>query len=233
MQKVDLLQRVDKNTIFSISNLEPILFRTGSMYHIYGKSKAGKTVLCLWVAQNSLMKNKKVCYIDTEKKLTGMNMWLNPIKSVMKENFKLMNGEDLEDFISTGKLVQMIKREKFNVLIIDSLSQPLATKKDNAKTTKLIAEKLNKMACLYNIMIVFTTHVYYDRTGWPENIAPCGGIAMLHFSDYLIFVRKSQSKTRDMNVNWSRILNINQCYQIPVTINMENYLSFSKDNEVK
>ncbi len=163
---------------------------------IYGEAGSGKTNVCLQLARNVCLQNRKVIYIDTE----GVS--LERLEQICGDDFKNIVKNILfsepYSFNEQEKMVDKAARlaegsANIGLIILDTATMHYRlTRTDEEKgerkslTTQLI--KLLSIARKKNIPVVLTSQVYTDID--KGTYEPLGGHALLHNAKVIIRLEK-------------------------------------------
>ena len=166
-----------------------------SITTIYGEPAIGKTTLCFLYANSSLIKNKKVIYVDTEggfstERLKQINPNIN-LKNLIvfsPKNFK--EQKNCVDKIST----QIKNSKNIGLIIIDSLVMLYRLElgddamKINQQMAKILS-KLNEISRNFKIPILTTNQIYSDFETKKKKMV--GGSLIQYWSKTIILLEKN------------------------------------------
>lgn len=156
-------------------NFGSLQFLKCMAYNVYGKEMSGKSAMLLFLANKLIKKGHNVLFFETENKLQGYEA----IRSeTYQENLKKMIIGDYPIFIKKSigskivpdyseffiKLEAQILKDKINVLMIDSISNPLIEyhwKIASAIMTDFI-NSLKKIALDNKLLCIFVSHAKED-----------------------------------------------------------------------
>lgn len=158
---------------------------------ISGKSKIGKTSICLQILKNAIDENRPAFYVDIERRcsqsllktIQGLNVdKLNIIKSTPE---KILSAEDWLRIIEAT-----IKENKKAVIVIDSLaalstmaeqSELLGESRDMAGVPKLMASFFRKIQQTIDdndVIIIFISQLQTNRDPGGKKFVEKGGLAI-------------------------------------------------------
>ncbi|MGQ9587427.1 MAG: DNA repair and recombination protein RadB [Thermoplasmata archaeon] len=174
----------------------------GAITLFFGEAGSGKTNICLQVARNVALDEKKVVYIDTE--------------GVSLERLKQISGEKYEDVMKNILFFEpssFDEQEKFvekavkladsslevGVIILDSATiHYRLTRNDQEKgTRKSLSPQLAKLLAVArakDIPILLTSQVYTDIE--KGTFEPLGGHVLLHNAKAIVRLDKAGASTR-------------------------------------
>lgn len=150
----------------------------------YGEGGSGKTNVCIQVARNVALMNRKVLYIDTEGvsperlgQIFGDDV--EKLKNLLF--FKPQNFQEQEKIVD--KVCKLCEKVDFGGIIMDSatvfyrLDMGGSRQSERASLTRQIL-KLMRISRTKDVPIILTTQVYYDQER--ASIEPIGGHMLLH-----------------------------------------------------
>ncbi len=167
---------------------------SGAITTLYGGGGTGKTNLCLQVARNVALDDKKVVYIDTE----GVSIErLNQIAG--KDSDKVLNNtlflkvhsfDEQEDSLKKIDRLTQSEDMEIGIVIIDSFTifyRTLINQDEEWDVTKRLGRQmieLMKIARKKDIPILITTQVYHSQKEGADK--PLGGHILYHNSKTII-----------------------------------------------
>ena len=159
---------------------------SGIITEFFGEGGSGKTNICLQLAKNVALKNKKTVFIDTEGVSVERLEQISGEKSekVMENTifYKPHSFSEQEKCIKKGSRLALNKDKDFSLFIVDGFTtfyRPLynSCKEDriSSRLGRLLIE-LMKVARKKDIPVVITTQVYESDDGKK----PVGGHVLYH-----------------------------------------------------
>lgn len=174
----------------------------GSITLFFGEAGSGKTNICLQIAKNVALTNKKVIYIDTEgvslerlKQMAG-DTYEDVMKNVLF--FEPHTFEEQEKFVD--KAVKLAESSlEVGVIILDSATiHYRLTRNDEEKgIRKSLSPQLAKLLAVSrskDIPIILTSQVYTDIE--KGTFEPLGGHVLLHNAKAIVRLDKVGTGSR-------------------------------------
>lgn len=182
-------------------------FKTNNLYHFFGKDGAGKSTLCLEIANLVASKGYKSLYIDSSKSFNIKRLEQIAGKSY-NTNSKLVFVQSPKNFLDQDKIINKLENfitDKFKLIIVDdiiSLSQEkirLDSKPylKNRMISRQIA-LLRNIALNYNTIVIITNQASEYNTEQEqkeENIAPFLKSVTTFYSDFDLEIRIPSKKS--------------------------------------
>lgn len=182
-------------------------FKTNKLYHFFGKEGAGKSTLCLEIANLIASKGYKSLYIDSSKSFNLKRLEQIAGKSY-DTNSKLIFVQSPKNFLDQDKIINKLENfvtDKFKLIIVDdiiSLSQEkirLDSKPylKNRMISRQIA-LLRNIALNYDTIVIITNQASEFNTEQEhkeENIAPFLKSVTTFYSDYDLEIRIPPKKS--------------------------------------
>jgi RecA/RadA recombinase len=205
-------------------------FKTNKLYHFFGKEGAGKSTMCLEIANLVASKGYKTLYIDSSKSFNLSRLEQIAGKSY-DVNSKLIFIQSPKNFLDQDKIINKLENfvtDKFKLVIVDdiiSLSQEkirLNSKPylKNRMISRQIA-LLRSIALNYDIIVIFTNQASEFNTEEEqkeENIVPFLKSVTTFYSDYDLEIRippeKSFSERILVRVKPSNLSELETCKYI-------------------
>ena len=166
----------------------------GAVTEFFGEGGSGKTNVCLQLARNVALDDKKVIYIDTEgvsierlKQISG-----DRSDEVMKNIlfFKAHSFQEQEDSLEKASKMALLENMNVHLLIVDSFTIFYRTLFNSDEKEGLSSRlgrqlvELLKIARIKDIPVVVTTQVYESNDGKK----PVGGHVLYHNAKTIILL---------------------------------------------
>lgn len=187
------------------SSLDTLLgggIESGIITEFFGEGGSGKTNICLQLAKNVALKDKKTVFIDTEgvsverlEQISGEDS-----EEVMENTifFKPHSFQEQEKCIKRGAELAINEDNDFDLLIVDGFTtfyRPLYNsdkeEKISSRLGRLLIE-LMKVARKRDVPVVITTQVYESD----EGKKPVGGHMLYHSAKTILLLEVLESNIR-------------------------------------
>ncbi len=187
------------------NSLDTLLGRgieSGIITEFFGEGGSGKTNVCLQLAKNVALQDKKSIFIDTEgvsvKRLEQISG--DDSEKVMENTifFKPHSFSEQKNCIKKGARLALNDNKDFDLLIVDGFTtfyRPLYnSKKEKNLSSKLgrLLIELMRVARKKDIPVVITTQVYESD----EGKKPVGGHVLYHSAKTIVLLEVLDSNTR-------------------------------------
>ncbi len=175
---------------------------SGIITEFFGEGGSGKTNICLQLAKNVALQDKKSIYIDTEGISVERLDQISGLKTdkVMENTifFKPHSFSEKEDFLEKGTQLALNKDEEFQLIVVDGFTtfyRPLynTDKEENLRSrlgNQMI--QLMKVARKKDIPVVITTQVYEGDNGKKA----VGGHMLYHNAKTIVLLEVLESNIR-------------------------------------
>lgn len=175
---------------------------SGIITEFYGEGGSGKTNICLQLAKNVALQDKKTIYVDTE----GVSIdRLEQISCDQKEKvmentifFKPHSFSEKEDFVEKGTELALNKDDDFQLMVVDSFTtfyRPLYNTDEEENLRSRLGNQmiqLMKVARKKDIPVVITTQVYESENGKKA----VGGHMLYHNAKTIVLLEILESNIR-------------------------------------
>lgn len=195
-------------------NLDELLnggFKSKRVYLIFGANSTGKTQLCHQLCIEAFKEFSSSIYLDTENtfrperiKELGKNQKLESdklLKSILVS--RIMSNSMF--LLNLQKLEELLKNQRFQVIIIDSINKYFRLERANKNTSHFkakfifleILKNLNRLTNKYNTILVVTAQIspnFINKSILSE--IPVGIQYLNHFFSEFIYLYQEENLTR-------------------------------------
>jgi len=167
---------------------------------LYGEAGTGKTNICLLLARNAALNEKKTIFIDTEgvslqrfRQICGAQFEEVMKRMLFSEPYDLKEQTNL-----ILKSIKLLSSNMIGLLVVDSLTMHFRmSRNEEYDERKELNEQLRLLlgaSRKYSIPVAVTSQVYTDiSTG---EVEPLGGHAIMHAAKTIIRLEKTENGGR-------------------------------------